>query len=265
MCYVWSTWSWCRVLRSIIGFQYPLVTPWLNGSLEMVCEGSQIILRVRPAFSDNFWTFCHHHVCPMFSTMTAILCAPTIHESSLLPIERGPGRWWGVDKDLRLKMWPGIETIALSPPTQSWFWWCFLFHTPLLSLLSITAAPMHIYRVYLSRENWCFFATYRINRTRGCVSGSCVVLHHLFFYYSKRTKFNKMVKPKHGGDRYDAGGVRSRLILRASGMVEAGGWMQMTIRHFRTTLLFMVTATKTQKWGPTPTKKCQIASYVPLV
>ena len=41
--------------------------------------------------------------------------------------------------------------------------------------------------------------------------------------------------------------------------------MQMTIRHFRTTLLFMVTATKTQRWGPTPTEKCQIASYMPLV
>ena len=159
----------------------------------------------------------------MFSTMTAILCAPTIHESSLLPIERRPGRWWGVDKALRLKMWSGIETIALSPPTQSWFWRCFLFHTPLLSLLSIAAAPMHIYRVYLSWENRCFFATYRINRAGGCVSGSCVGSHHLFFCYSKRTKFNKMVKPKHGGDRYDTGGVLSRLILRASGMVEAGG------------------------------------------
>lgn len=74
-----------------------------------------------------------------------------------------------------------------------------------------------------------------------------------------------MVKPKHGGNRYDTVEVWSRLILRASGMVEAGGWMQVTIRYFRTTLLFMVTATKTQKWGPTPTKKCQIASYVPLV
>jgi len=38
-----------------------------------------------------------------------------------------------------------------------------------------------------------------------------------------------------------------------------------TIRYFRTMLLFMVTATKIQRWGPTPPQKCQIASYIFLV
>ena len=36
----------------------------------------------------------------------------------------------------------------------------------------------------------------------------------------------------------------------------------MAIRYFRTTFLFMVTATKIQRWGPTPPQKRQIASYV---
>ena len=31
------------------------------------------------------------------------------------------------------------------------------------------------------------------------------------------------------------------------------------------TVLFMVTATKIQRWGPTPPQKRQIASYTPLV
>ena len=39
----------------------------------------------------------------------------------------------------------------------------------------------------------------------------------------------------------------------------------MTIRYFRTTVLFMVTATKIQRWGPTPPQKRQTASYMPLV
>ena len=39
----------------------------------------------------------------------------------------------------------------------------------------------------------------------------------------------------------------------------------MTIRYFRTILLFMVTATKIPRWGPTPPQKRQIASYMPLV
>ena len=39
----------------------------------------------------------------------------------------------------------------------------------------------------------------------------------------------------------------------------------MAIRYFRTTFLFMVTATKIQRWGPTPPQKRQFASYVHLV
>ena len=39
----------------------------------------------------------------------------------------------------------------------------------------------------------------------------------------------------------------------------------MAIRYFRTTFLFMVTASKIQRWGPTPPQKCQIASYMRLV
>ena len=173
----------------------------------------------------QFRTFCHHHIWLLFGTVPAVLCALTIHVPSLLPIERRFGQWRGVDKHLRLKMWSGIETTALSPPTQSWLWWCFLFHTPLLLHWAIAAAPMHIYQVYLSRGYRRFFGTYRINRTRGCASCGCVGLHHVFFYYSKRTGFSKMVKAKHGSDRYDIGEVWSRLVLRVSGMLGAGGWM----------------------------------------
>ena len=85
--------------------------------LQRVSNNTSRQTRVFRPFLD-FWTFCHHHVYLMFGTVSAVLRALATHVPSLLLMEREVGRWRGVDMQLCLKMWPGIETTPRSrhPP-----------------------------------------------------------------------------------------------------------------------------------------------------